>query len=423
MTMAAQVSLVFNEGRRQRFVDLPAVKRKEYTCGRQDEKVPDILLEGLTTSRQHARIKLEGGQVAIKDIGSTHGTYVDEEKLERERWKYLKPNQKIRFGTDDPGVDLQGHKFDIAVLVVNNCVAKGLAPAATIPRAASAAQQQANPQNGVQERRQSQAAPAAPIGPQLPRASVGSHPSRASVGPQQPSRASIGPQLPPRSQGGPPMGPRREADNDEDTEQPRGVKRSHETSGKQETCDKCDGKHPTDMCPHFKKKRENHKDAWQNYGCKNPLSMGRASQRFILRRGRVVPQPGDGSCLFHSLCFGLNGGRSHGKRADQLRRELMGWISKNEDREISGDTLEEWIKWDARTSVTQYTRRMSVSGWGGGIEMAACSIMNNINVHVYESRRHGEFERISCFDAPSRTERTIHVLYKGGMHFDAILAG
>merc|ERR550525_66440 len=29
------------------------------------------------------------------------------------------------------------------------------------------------------------------------------------------------------------------------------------------TCDKCDGSHPTHQCPYFKGDRDNHKDAWQ----------------------------------------------------------------------------------------------------------------------------------------------------------------
>ena len=30
-------------------------------------------------------------------------------------------------------------------------------------------------------------------------------------------------------------------------------------------CDKCDGPHATDDCPHFKKPRDDHKDAYENY--------------------------------------------------------------------------------------------------------------------------------------------------------------
>lgn len=32
------------------------------------------------------------------------------------------------------------------------------------------------------------------------------------------------------------------------------------------TCDKCDGPHLTDACPIYKKKKEDHPDAWRNFG-------------------------------------------------------------------------------------------------------------------------------------------------------------
>mmetsp|Transcript_100152 Transcript_100152/g.188681 ORF Transcript_100152/g.188681 Transcript_100152/m.188681 type:complete len:341 (-) Transcript_100152:28-1050(-) len=188
-------------------------------------------------------------------------------------------------------------------------------------------------------------------------------------------------------------------------------------------CDKCDGPHHTDACPHFKKKREEHKDAWVNYGNKNPLQMGRNGGKFILRGGRVARQPGDGSCLFHSLCFGLNGGRpSNRVSASHLRKELAHFIQRHPQIQISGDTLEEWVRWDTNRSVAAYARQMAAgSAWGGGIEMAVCSLLKKVNVHVYQQRRGSVFERISCFDCPERTKRTVHVLYQGGLHYDALV--
>jgi len=71
--------------------------------------------------------------------------------------------------------------------------------------------------------------------------------------------------------------------------------------------------------------------------------------------------------------------------------------------------------------VGAYASRMSVSGWGGGIEMAACSRMNKVNVHVYEAdRRSGGYKRISCFDYRG-AHTTVHVLYRGGVHYDALV--
>jgi len=184
------------------------------------------------------------------------------------------------------------------------------------------------------------------------------------------------------------------------------------------TCDKCDGRHITDQCPHYRREREKHKDAWANYGRKGQtLGMG-GSGGHVLRNARVVRQPGDGSCLFHSMNYGFGGG---GGGAMSLRREIANFLEHNPQLQIAGDSLEDWVKWDANSSVTAYARRMATGGWGGGIEMACCSRLKNVNIHVYENKRGGsEYKCISCFDSASAT-RTIHVLYQGGVHYDALI--
>lgn len=97
-------------------------------------------------------------------------------------------------------------------------------------------------------------------------------------------------------------------------------------------------------------------------------------------------------------------------------------MRRNPGLKIAGDTLEEWVRWDTNSSIPAYTRRMAAGGWGGGIEMAVCSCLLKVNVHVYERRgRRGAFERISCFDSPKPTNRTVHVLYQGGVHYDALV--
>lgn len=197
----------------------------------------------------------------------------------------------------------------------------------------------------------------------------------------------------------------------------RGSASSCSSNGSGVICDKCDGKHPSDKCPHFQKSREKHKDAWVNYGRKGgPHHMGNSGGNFVLKSARVIRQPGDGSCLFHSLNHGLG----QGGTAQSLRREIASFLQANPSLEISGDTLEEWVRWDSHASLADYARRMAVSGWGGGLEMAACSLLKGVNVHVYENARRGlEFKRISCFDCPSAA-RTVHVLYQGGVHYDAL---
>lgn len=108
--------------------------------------------------------------------------------------------------------------------------------------------------------------------------------------------------------------------------------------------------------------------------------MGGSGGNFVLRNARVIPQPGDGSCLYHSLSYGLRT-----TNASTLRHELARFLKDNPKLEIAGDTLEEWVRWDSNNSVNEYARRQAVSGWGGGIEMACCSTLKHVNIHVYES--------------------------------------
>lgn len=426
-----KIFLVFHPGpnHKKRVVEL-VPDRPPLLCGRRHDPAapPDIALYGETTSRKHANVRMTGGVVSIQDLGTSNGTYESGKKLRAQAWHTWQPNQVIMFGLDPENPNGKpSSKCDHATLKVVNspspvgpltCTSStDLPPAAGTPlprarpvRRATDPEAMEGNTNGVASNGVAangccnghrQDATAVPIGPQLPPGFVNGRTNGDHIKEEK----MVGPLLP-------------LAQADESEAPSRGVKRAREVAP-EGVCDKCDERHPTEKCPHFKKGRENHKDAWLNYGRKHPLSgMGRTGAKYVLKQARVVPQPGDGSCLFHSLCHGLKG---EAGSAERLRRELMVWISRNPTMQIAGDTLEEWIKWDTESSVAAYTRRMSVGGWGGGIEMAACSIIHRTNVHVYETRRHGEFERISCFDAPEQTNRTIHVLYKGGMHFDAIM--
>eukprot|EP00658_Telonema_sp_P-2_P029587 TRINITY_DN2248_c0_g1_i1.p1 TRINITY_DN2248_c0_g1~~TRINITY_DN2248_c0_g1_i1.p1 ORF type:complete len:315 (+),score=25.08 TRINITY_DN2248_c0_g1_i1:209-1153(+) len=175
------------------------------------------------------------------------------------------------------------------------------------------------------------------------------------------------------------------------------------------TCDKCDGPHLTDNCPIFKKPREDHPDATRRKNHKDIGGDGGDGPGRYLSSARVISQPGDGSCLFHSLAYGYGSGS-----ARSLRREIADYIRAHQDLEIAGDALRDWVKWDSGTSVSAYCSRMAVSGWGGGIEMAAFSRMKRLNVHVYErcgGRVGASFKRVSAFDVPnaSKTVRGVSI--------------
>lgn len=129
---------------------------------------------------------------------------------------------------------------------------------------------------------------------------------------------------------------------------------------------------------------------------------------------RVVRQPGDGNCLFHSLAYGL------GSTAAALRSEICTFIEKNPDLSIAGTRLADWIQMLAGSSLQQYAKNMAKSAqWGGAPEIAACAHMRKVNLHVYE-RRGDRIELSVPFDVAGST-RTVAVLYVGGVHYDALV--
>ena len=125
-------------------------------------------------------------------------------------------------------------------------------------------------------------------------------------------------------------------------------------------CDKCDGAHATAACPHFRKSRDAHPDAQRRAG--GGLGGLGGGVPLRLRRGRVAGQPGDGSCLFHSLRFGLQkgggggggGGGGHLPTTQGLRRELAQWVAQNSQRKIAETPLALWVKWDSGQTPQSY---------------------------------------------------------------------
>jgi len=177
-------------------------------------------------------------------------------------------------------------------------------------------------------------------------------------------------------------------------------------------CDKCDGPHHEDDCPYFKSKRDEHKDAWDSYG-RRDKDASKSQGTVIVTSARLVPQPGDGSCLFHSLAHGLGGGL----RAEELRAQIADYIAANPEAVVGGNPLKDWVLWDSGLDVQAYARTMRTgSRWGGALELAVCAQVRQASVHVYEARA-GGFARISTFGTG---RRAVNVNYGGRVHYDAL---
>ncbi|MEA2421435.1 MAG: hypothetical protein QOF55_534, partial [Thermoleophilaceae bacterium] len=61
-----------------------------------EPSLPLHLDEDTQVSRRHARIALQGGQVVVEDLGSTNGTYVNDQPISSPR--ALNPGDKVRIG-------------------------------------------------------------------------------------------------------------------------------------------------------------------------------------------------------------------------------------------------------------------------------------------------------------------------------------
>ena len=223
-------------------------------------------------------------------------------------------------------------------------------------------------------------------------------PARTSFSPMETGKRPANPAYPP------------EPSKSQQQEKPQGPQQRPAQKRKL-TCDKCDGNHATTDCPHFKKPRDQHPDAWQLVGKSHLVAASQADQKFV-SRGRVVPQPGDGSCLFHALAFGLGG-----TSARALREEAAQLIERQPHSQIIGTALQDWVKMDSGRSVSGYVGQLRRGAWGGGIELAVLAKSRRVMVEVYEARR-GGFARIAKF---GEGRKAVQVLYQGRLHYDALL--
>ena len=88
----------------KRNVEYPLYEGHNF-IGRADEKPVDIDLEDqeppdrIWSSRQHALISLESGQLKIEDLNSSNGTFVNRSKIYPGQPVPLKPNDVIQIGT------------------------------------------------------------------------------------------------------------------------------------------------------------------------------------------------------------------------------------------------------------------------------------------------------------------------------------
>ena len=56
------------------------------------------------------------------------------------------------------------------------------------------------------------------------------------------------------------------------------------------------------------------------------------------------------------------------------------------DTSYQGMKIKDWIQWQTNSTPAQYIRHMrSSSTWGGAMEIAMCTRIYNVDIHVYEA--------------------------------------
>jgi len=135
--------------------------------------------------------------------------------------------------------------------------------------------------------------------------------------------------------------------------------------------------------------------------------------------GRIVAQPADGSCLFHSIAYGLNNGTTGAK----LRKEIAAFIRQHPTYKIADTSIAEWVKFATGQNVHVYARQLGQTRtWGGALEMALAGKLKLVNIHVYEHNSQGGFRCITTFRIPEATH-TVHMVYHTlpYKHYDALV--
>src|SRR5690242_13208535 len=86
-------SLIFVQGNEQRSITLD---RTPFFVGRKVDK--DLVIADPRVSRDHAKILAESGDFFVEDQGSKHGTFVNGERIQRQK---LQRNDRLEFGVRD----------------------------------------------------------------------------------------------------------------------------------------------------------------------------------------------------------------------------------------------------------------------------------------------------------------------------------
>ena len=137
----------------------------------------------------------------------------------------------------------------------------------------------------------------------------------------------------------------------------------------------------------------------------------------------VVKQPGDGSCLFHCLNYGLSG-NSSSEDAMTLRARLAKHIRDNASTYYGVAPLCQWVAMERGMGCKEYADEIEKSGWGGAIELAVFAKAWHARIQTYTAATSSGggtvFRPMAAFGEVGCSPR-IRLLFGGGNHYDVIV--
>ena len=159
----------------------------------------------------------------------------------------------------------------------------------------------------------------------------------------------------------------------------------HKTSSTIPCCDKCDGAHETETCPFFPQPPENHPDATMNKG----ENLIEEPNETLPNTALVIPQQGDGSCVFHAMAYVINQHKEKNVQSTQLRAEAADFIQKNKQWEFQGKTVQTWIdEMEGHTyDGANYEQELRNGMYGGILEIQIVAHLHEIQFKVFVSRQ------------------------------------
>ena len=142
------------------------------------------------------------------------------------------------------------------------------------------------------------------------------------------------------------------------------------------------------------------------------------------QKAQVVKQPGDGSCMYHSIAFGLNRVRSPavGYNGPMLRQVAAQYLEKHAGDILPGEHVEQQCPTRLRDcafpDVVERIAGIRGSEYGEELEMCLLSLSCRVRIDVYVQTG-GDFERIWIVGLSFPT--VISVVTTVGVHYDALI--